>query len=122
MTLARTVELRTIGVTPSIREPETATPSAHATTSTAAALSTAPPIASIARTGCQRILSRNRAPRNWHRPWPSEAARITMNRAPRDTSSDGSASPSAIGASQTPNRPPASSPTVAEAPVTKPCQ
>ncbi len=45
-----------------------------------------------------------------------------MNSAPRDTSSDGFASPSAIGAIQTPNRPPSSSPAVANAPVTKPCQ
>ena len=45
-----------------------------------------------------------------------------MNSAPSETSSDGSASPSAIGASQTPNRPPSSSPVVAKAPVTKPCQ
>ncbi len=45
-----------------------------------------------------------------------------MNSAPSETSSDGSASPSAIGASQTPSRPPSSSPEVAKAPVTKPCQ
>ena len=45
-----------------------------------------------------------------------------MNSAPRETSIDGSASPSAIGASQTPSSPPSSSPDVANAPVTKPCQ
>ena len=107
---------------PPIREPEIATPSAHATTSTAAALSAAPPTASMARAGCQVIRSRIRAPTYWNSPCPSDADRITMNSAPRETSSDGSASPSAIGASQTPNRPPSSSPVVANAPVTKPCQ
>ncbi len=122
LTLESTSELRTIGVTPSIREPETATPSAQATIRTAQALSAAPPIASSARTGCQVIRSRILAPPHCSRPCPSEAARITMNSAPSDTSSDGSASPSAIGASQTPKRPPSSSPAVAKAPVTKPCQ
>ncbi len=63
LTLERTSELRTIGVTPSIREPETATPSAQATIRTAQALSAAPPIASSARAGCQVIRSRILAPR-----------------------------------------------------------
>ena len=57
LTLASTAELRTGPVMPLIRDPETATPSAQATTSTAAALSTAPPAASRARAGCQVILS-----------------------------------------------------------------
>ena len=99
-----------------------ATPSAQATSSTATALSTAPPTASRARAGCQVILSRILAPVNCSSAWPSDAARITMNSAPSDTSSDGLASPSAIGAIQTPNRPPSSSPAVANAPVTNPCQ
>ena len=90
---------------PPMREPEMATPSAHATSSTATALSAAPPTASTARTGCQVIRSRILAPTNCSTAWPSEAARITMNSAPSETSSDGSASPSAIGASQTPNEP-----------------
>ena len=45
-----------------------------------------------------------------------------MNSAPSETISDGLASPSATGASQTPNRPPSSRPPVAKAPVMKPCQ
>ena len=45
-----------------------------------------------------------------------------MKSAPSETSSDGAVSPSSTGASQTPNRPPSSSPAVAKAPVTKPCQ
>ena len=47
---------------------------------------------------------------------------ITMKRAPSETHSDGAASPSASGAAQTPSRPPSSSPPVAKAPVTNPCQ
>ncbi len=121
-TLASTVEARTIGVTPAIREPETATPSAHATSSTATALRAAPPTASSARTGCQVMRDRSRAPTYCKVAWPSEAARITMNSAPRVTSSEGLASPRAIGASQMPKRPPASRPAVAKAPVMKPCQ
>ena len=105
-----------------MRVPEMATPSAQATSSTAAALSAAPPTASMARTGCQVIRSRIFAPRNCSSAWPSEADRITMNSAPRDTSSEGVASPRATGASQTPKRPPSSSPVVANAPVMKPCQ
>ena len=45
-----------------------------------------------------------------------------MNSAPSDTSIEGAALPSANGASHTPNRPPRSSPPVAKAPVTNPCQ
>ena len=89
---------------------------------TATALRAAPPTASTARIGCQRMRARIRAPTYWKSACPSEAARMTMNSAPSETHRDGSASPSAIGASHTPNRPPSSSPAVANAPVTKPCQ
>ena len=107
---------------PAIREPDTATPSAQATSSTAAALSAAPPTASRARTGCQVMRERTRAPTYWNIACPNEAAAITMNNAPSETTSDGLASPSAMGASQMPNRPPSSRPAVAAAPVMKPCQ
>ncbi len=122
LTFASTADSRTIGVTCPIREPEIATPSAQATMSTASALSTAPPTASTARAGCQVILSRSWAPAYCSSAWPSEAARITMNSAPREIQIEGSALPSAIGASQMPSNPPSSSPAVANAPVTKPCQ
>ena len=122
LTSASTVESRTIGVMPPIREPEMATPSAQETSSTATALSAAPPMASTARIGCHLIRSRIRAPMNCRNAWPSDAARMTMKSAPSETHTDGAASPSAIGATQTPNRPPHSSPAVAKAPVTKPCQ
>ena len=52
-TLASTVDSRTIEVTGPILVPETATPRAQATSSTAPTLSAAPPSASSARTGCQ---------------------------------------------------------------------
>ena len=45
-----------------------------------------------------------------------------MNSAPREIQIEGSALPSAIGASQMPSNPPSRSPAVANAPVTKPCQ
>ena len=122
LTFASTADSRTIGVTWPIRDPEIATPSAQATISTATALSMAPPTASTARAGCQVIFSRSRAPAYWNSACPSDAARITMNRAPRETQIDGSAWPSAIGASQMPSSPPRSSPAVAKAPVTNPCQ
>ena len=121
-TLASTADSRTVGVIAPIREPDTATPSAQATSSTAAALRAAPPTASTARIGCQRMRARIRAPAYWSTAWPTEADRMTMKSAPSDTHSDGSASPSAIGASHTPSRPPSSRPAVANAPVTKPCQ
>ncbi len=122
LTRASTAESRTSGVRAPIRVPDTATPSAHATMSTATALSAAPPTASTARAGCQVILSRILAPRNCISACPSEAHRITMNSAPSETPSDGSASPRISGASQMPRSPPSSSPEVAKAPVTKPCQ
>ena len=109
-------------MTPLIREPETATPSAQATSSTATALSAAPPTASTARAGCQVILSRSREPTNWKTACPSDAARITMKSAPSETHIEGLASPSTVGASQTPKSPPSSRPVVAKAPVMKPCQ
>ena len=120
--MASTAESRTIGVTGPIRDPDTATPSAQATSSTAAALSTEPPTASTARTGCHEILSRIRAPAYWRKACPSVADRITMNSAPSETQIEGLASPSATGASQRPKSPPSSRPPVANAPVTKPCQ
>ena len=103
-------------------EPAIATPSAQATSSTATPLSAAPPTASTARNGCQLIVSRSRAPPYWKTAWPSDADRITMNSAPSETSTRGLASPSATGASHTPSNPPSSSPAVANAPVTNPCQ
>ena len=45
-----------------------------------------------------------------------------MKTAASETRIDGVASPSAVGASQTPTRPPRSRPTVANAPVMNPCQ
>ena len=51
-----------------------ATPSAHATSSTATALSAAPPTASTARTGCQVIRSRIRAPANCSTRLPERGA------------------------------------------------
>ena len=105
-----------------MRVPETATPSAHATSSTATALSADPPTASTARIGCQVMRARMREPAYWNSAWPSDAAAITMKSAPSETHSDGAASPSARGAAQMPSRPPSSSPAVANAPVMKPCQ
>ena len=102
--------------------PLTATPSAQDTTRTAAMLSAAPPIASRARTGCQVIRARIRAPAYWRTAWPSEAQTSTTNSAASDTQSAGAASPSSRGASQMPSRPPSSSPAVAKAPAMKPCQ
>jgi hypothetical protein len=99
-----------------------ATPNAHATTSTAAMLSAAPPTASSARTGCQVIWSRIRAPTSWRSAWPNDAQSSTMKRAPSETHTEGSASPSSIGVTQMPMSPPSSSPAVANAPVTNPCQ
>ena len=122
LTLASTAELRTWGVIGPIRDPETATPRAQATSSTASADRKAPPTASTARAGCQVILSRTLAPAYWSIAWPMVADRMTMKSAPRDTHSEGAASPRACGASQMPNSPPSSSPIVANAPVTKPCQ
>ena len=122
MTSASTLESRTIGVMPWSPDPESATPSAQATSSAAAPLSTAPPTASRARIGCHLILSRIRVPTSWKSACPREAQTITMKIAASDTRIDGVASPSAWGASQTPARPPSSSPVVAKAPVTNPCQ
>ena len=121
-TLARIAESRTRGVTAPMRVPETATPSAHATSSTATALRTEPPMASTARIGCQVMRSRSRAPTYWKSACPSEAEMITMKSAPSETHSDGAASPSARGATQMPTRPPSSRPAVALAPVMNPCQ
>ena len=121
-TWPRTADSRTSGVTLPSREPEIATPSAHATSSTANALSSAPPTASTARMGCQVMRSRIRAPAYWKVAWPTDAHTITMNSAPRETHSAGCALPSATGASQMPRNPPISSPKVANAPVTNPCQ
>ena len=121
-TSASTVDSRTIGVIPPIREPEMATPRAQATSSTATALRAAPPMASTARMGCHLIRARIRAPTYCSTACPRDAHRMTMKSAPSETHRDGSASPSAIGASQTPKSPPHSSPAVAKAPVTKPCQ
>ena len=45
-----------------------------------------------------------------------------MKSAPSETPSDGSAPPRMSGAAQMPRKPPTSRPTVANAPVTKPCQ
>ena len=92
------------------RSPESATPSAQATSSAATALSTAPPTASSARTGCQVIWSRMRAPTSWNSACPSEAQRITMKTAASETRIDGVALPSAVGASQTPISPPSRRP------------
>ena len=117
-----TNDSRTRGVIPEMPDPATATPRAHDTSSTAAPLRTAPPAASTARNGCHEMVSRRRAPAYWKTACPRLAVRITMNSAPRDTSTDGFASPSATGASQTPVRPPSRSPAVAHAPVMKPCQ
>ena len=103
-------------------EPAMATPSAHATRRTATPLSTAPPTASTARNGCHWMVSRSRPPPYWNSACPSVAHRITMKRAPSDTSTLGLASPRAMGASHTPVSPPRISPAVAAAPVTKPCQ
>ena len=117
------MDLRTCGVIAPNRDPDTATPRAQATRSTATADSAAPPAASTARAGCQVILSRTFAPANWSIAWPRVAREDHDEQcAQRDPQSDGSASPSACGASQMPNSPPSSSPTVANAPVTNPCQ
>ena len=121
-TLARIAESRTSGVIAPIRVPDTATPSAQATSSTATALSADPPTASTARIGCHVMRARMREPMNCKSAWPSEAEMITMNNAPSDTHRDGAASPSAIGAAQMPSNPPIRSPAVANAPVMKPCQ
>ena len=107
---------------PPILEPEIATPRAQETSSTAAALRAAPPMASTARMGCHLIRARIRAPTYCSKACPRDADRMTMNSAPSETHSDGSASPSAIGATHTPKRPPHRRPAVAKAPVTKPCQ
>ena len=107
---------------PEMPEPATATPSAQDTSSTASPLRTAPPAASTARNGCQRMVSRSRAPAHWNTACPRLAVRMTMNSAPSETSTDGLASPSATGASHTPVSPPSSSPAVAQAPVMNPCQ
>ena len=53
---------------------------------------------------------------------PAEAHSSTRNSAPKETPSDGVAVPSSCGTSQIPPRPPSSSPDVAKAPVTNPCQ
>ena len=121
-TLARIAESRTSGVIPPMRVPETATPSAQATRSTATALRADPPTASTARIGCQVMRARIREPAYWKSACPSEAETITMKSAPSETHSDGAASPSARGATQMPSRPPSSRPAVANAPVMKPCQ
>ena len=121
-TRARIAESRTSGVIAPMRVPETATPSAHATSSTATALRADPPTASSARTGCQVMRSRSRAPNHWKTAWPRDADRMTMKSAPSETHSEGAASPSASGATQMPSTPPRSRPAVAAAPVMKPCQ
>ena len=121
-TRARTSDSRTWSETHGSVAPLTATPSAHATTSTATALSSDPPTASTARTGCHGIRSRIRAPPNCSRAWPNEAPMSTRNSAPSDTQTEGSAAPKIFGASQIPSSPPRSSPVVAKAPVMKPCQ
>ena len=121
-TLPSTRDSRTSSETHGSREPVMATPSAQATTRTATMLSAAPPTASSARTGCQVIWSRIREPTNCSRACPKEALSSTMNSAPSETHTDGSASPSSFGATQMPTRPPRSSPAVAKAPVTNPCQ
>jgi hypothetical protein len=124
-TCPSTSEERTWLLIPGRLDPLTATPSAHATTSTAAVLSTAPPTASSARTGCQVIRARIRVPANWSTAWPNDAQISTTNSAPSETHNDGAEadrSPSSCGASQIPSRPPSSSPAVANAPEMKPCQ
>ena len=121
-TSARTFESRTRGVMPRSPEPESATPSAQATSRAATALSMAPPTASSARTGCQVILDRRCAPPIWNSACPSEAQMITMKTAASETRIDGLALPRAVGAAQTPISPPSRRPTVAKAPVMKPCQ
>ena len=122
LTVTRTLLSRTCGPTPGSREPLIATPSIHATMRTATTLSTEPPRASTARTGCQVIWSRIRLPANWKSAWPIEASTRTTNSAPSETHSEGAASPSSSGASRMPAKPPSTSPAVANAPVTKPCQ
>ena len=85
-------------------------------------LSAAPPTASSARTGCQVIRSRIRAPAYCSTAWPNDAQMSTTNSAASETHSAGAASPSSSGASQMPRRPPSSSPRVAKAPEMNPCQ
>ena len=117
-----TSEERTCWLTTGSAEPLTATPSAQATTRTAAVLRAAPPTASSARAGCQVIWSRIRVPAYCSAACPDDAHTSTTNSAPRETHSDDSASPSSCGASQMPTSPPSSRPAVAKAPEMKPGQ
>jgi hypothetical protein len=68
------------------------------------------------------IRSRIRAPRYCRTACPTDAHSSTTNSAPSDTHTEGAASPSRRGESQIPKNPPTSSPAVANAPVTNPCQ
>ena len=117
-----TSEERTCWLTTGSAEPLTATPSAQATTRTAAVL----------RAGLAHGVERaGRLPGDLvadpgagvlQRRLPERRAHEHHEQRTEETHSDDSASPSSCGASQMPTSPPSSRPAVAKAPEMKPCQ